>query len=130
MITDFKRILIRNKLGIVLVGAYFFAAQILFSYVCPSMWFVGVPCPACGLTRAALRLLRLDFAGAWGYNPAIFLVPPAVYCYFTKRAGFFTAIIVILCVIFFIRLATSFGTEPLIINENALLIRLIRFALR
>lgn len=28
-----------------------------------------IPCPACGLTRAALCLLRLDFAGAQRFHP-------------------------------------------------------------
>lgn len=28
-------------------------------------------CPACGATRATMRLLTLDFAGAWRYNPLI-----------------------------------------------------------
>lgn len=30
---------------------------------------VGQPCPACGLTRAALSLLRLDFAAATHWHP-------------------------------------------------------------
>lgn len=31
-------------------------------------------CPACGATRATMRLLTLDFAGAWEYNPmAVFI---------------------------------------------------------
>lgn len=30
---------------------------------------VGLPCPACGSTRAALALTRLDFLGAFTLNP-------------------------------------------------------------
>jgi Protein of unknown function (DUF2752) len=30
---------------------------------------VGQPCPACGLTRAGLSLLRLDFAAATHFHP-------------------------------------------------------------
>ncbi len=36
---------------------------------CPSVFFLGIPCPACGSTRALLSLLRLDFAGYVDYHP-------------------------------------------------------------
>jgi hypothetical protein len=34
-------------------------------------------CPGCGLTHAFIELLKLNPAGAWDYNPFIFLVLPA-----------------------------------------------------
>ena len=34
----------------------------------------GYPCPGCGMTRAALRLLRFDFLGAWEMHPFIYAV--------------------------------------------------------
>lgn len=39
---------------------------------------IGRPCPGCGLTRAGLSILRLDFRTAWSFNPTIFLVVPAM----------------------------------------------------
>lgn len=36
----------------------------------------GLKCPGCGVTRMALCLLRLDFAGAWRQNPAILCLLP------------------------------------------------------
>lgn len=38
---------------------------------CPSRWLTGVPCPACGLTTAAVALVRGDLAGALAANPLI-----------------------------------------------------------
>jgi len=37
---------------------------------------VGAPCPGCGLTRATLALLRLDFAEMWRLHPLAPLVSP------------------------------------------------------
>lgn len=37
---------------------------------CPLNFWLGIPCPACGSTRAMLALLRGDIAGYMFYNPA------------------------------------------------------------
>lgn len=44
--------------------------------ICPSALFAGVPCPGCGLTRAALLLLSGDVAGATSQNPLAVIVCP------------------------------------------------------
>ncbi len=36
---------------------------------CPVKALAGWPCPACGSTRAALELARLDLAAAFAWNP-------------------------------------------------------------
>ncbi len=35
---------------------------------CPILYFFKVPCPTCGVTRAMLSLLVLDFKGYCNYN--------------------------------------------------------------
>ena len=41
---------------------------------CPIKFLTGVSCMGCGMTRAYLSLLRLDFAGAFRYHP-LFPIP-------------------------------------------------------
>ena len=44
---------------------------------------IGVPCPGCGITRALLCLLQLDFVGAFNYNPMIYCYIVSLFIYFT-----------------------------------------------
>lgn len=56
-----------------------------FGASCPSVILTGFPCPACGLTRAALALLRGDFQTAWQMNPSLFLLVPFVlWCLYRR----------------------------------------------
>ena len=50
--------------------------------------FLRIPCPGCGITRALLAALRLDFARAFRFNFMFWAVPPAVFVFFTERFPF------------------------------------------
>ncbi len=63
-------------LGLMLL--YFAAAYIIMDYygiTCVFLKLLNIPCPGCGMTRALLSLLRLDFWGAIKYNVVIFFMP-------------------------------------------------------
>ncbi len=79
--------------AIILIIACFASYFLFFSHylysLCPVRMITGFPCPACGLTRAGFRLLRLDFAGAWEIHPFIYgiVILAALFClnrYFLK----------------------------------------------
>ena len=42
---------------------------------CPIKFITGLSCAGCGMTRAYLSLLKLDFAEAFYYHP-LFMLPP------------------------------------------------------
>ncbi|MCS7037944.1 MAG: DUF2752 domain-containing protein [Saprospiraceae bacterium] len=46
--------------------------------LCPSKRFFNVECLGCGMTRAVMHLLHLDFEMALYYNPGSFLVAPVL----------------------------------------------------
>lgn len=66
----------RRPLHIVLITLGIAAAVAIFYILgsqgigipCPFWKITGLQCPGCGNSRAALALLRLDLAGALGYN--------------------------------------------------------------
>ena len=42
---------------------------------CVFLYFLGVPCPGCGMTRALRSVLRFEFLQAFRYNPLIYCMP-------------------------------------------------------
>ncbi len=71
---------------------------------CPIKFLTGIPCPGCGMTRAILSALRLDFAEAFHFHPLFPLAPLFVlYIFFddalprgaSRGFGIFFAVIFI-----------------------------------
>ncbi len=58
------------------VGALLFGLWLTLGAPCIIKGLTGIPCPACGMTRACLAALRFDFAAAFGYHPLWVLLPP------------------------------------------------------
>jgi hypothetical protein len=80
----------------VLVIFYFISK--LFGSVCPTYRFFKIPCPFCGMTRAHMAALRLDFKAAMEYNPVFFLGIPCIFllthdCLFTEKTQKYRKII-------------------------------------
>lgn len=48
---------------------------------CIILYLTKIPCPGCGITRACLAALRLEFAQAFSYNPMFWSVP-VLFLYF------------------------------------------------
>lgn len=69
------------------IGALFFAwlALYLLDIGCVFRLMTGIPCPGCGMTRAWLAALRLDFAAAIAYHPLFWAVPIAFVLAFVRE---------------------------------------------
>lgn len=64
------------KVSIVIIIVYW-----IFDLVgigCPIKYISGISCAGCGMTRAWLSVLKLDFSMAFYYHPLFFIVPIAM----------------------------------------------------
>ena len=59
------------------IGVFLIAVAVLslLDIGCVFRLMTGIPCPGCGMTRAWLAALRLDFAAAFAYHPLFWIVP-------------------------------------------------------
>ncbi len=73
----------------ILLVVYFVIAYAVLNYYgisCAFLEFLGIPCPGCGMTRALLSVLKLDFIQAARYNVMIFFMPYLfVYVFFDLK---------------------------------------------
>lgn len=53
---------------------------------CLISWLSGHECWGCGITRAILKAVHADFAGAWSLNPLVFVVLPLL-CFEYAKLG-------------------------------------------
>lgn len=111
--------LIKNYLpftvGIVLLYFLFTITKI----GCPIKYITGIPCLGCGMTRATLSILKLDFDMAFYYHPMIFVLLPTVIAYFVSfilnraKSNIWKIIFYTVCVLFvvcyFIRIKGNIG---------------------
>ena len=51
--------------------------KLLFQFTfCPFKSLYGIPCPACGLSRASIQLINGNWLEAFQINPLVYLVHP------------------------------------------------------
>lgn len=74
---------------VVLVGILYgiFVKATGFGIPCMFHLITGLKCPGCGVTRMAVALLQLDFAGAFEANPAVLVLSPVFLAVFIKYVG-------------------------------------------
>lgn len=102
---------------------------------CLFLNITGVPCPACGMTRAYVALFRGDLSQAFYYHP-LFLMPIIIIVISHNKImankklfnGLVISLIIILLIVYIIRLILLFPEkEPLTFFSDAILPRLFLF---
>jgi hypothetical protein len=138
-ILKFMKIFVKHRQAIitaVIFGIYVILACIFTGGICVVRAVAGLPCPACGITRAFLSLFAFDLRGAFTAHPLFLLapvslafivynakikpVPARVYRVFLwSCAGAFIALYIVRMVLLFPH------SEPMTINGQSLLMRII-----
>ena len=70
-------------IGVLALAFYKSGMKCLFKYT------VGFPCPGCGLTRAWLSFLRMDFEAAFKWHPLFWIVPVIIVIEVFMKEGLF-----------------------------------------
>lgn len=68
-------IIIAAPIVLLLLPAHFFDTG---ESICLSKLLAGTECPACGMTRACMHLIHLQFEEAYAYNMMSFIALPAL----------------------------------------------------
>lgn len=96
---------IKNKILFFTIIAVFYSIAFLLNIKCIFKTLTGYICPGCGMTRAFLSIIHLDFKSAFNYNPMIFMMPVFIIYIFKDGIVFknknLNFIILILCFIIF-----------------------------
>ena len=110
-----KAVFLRRILACCLVIGVLILAHIQFGITCPIRYLFKLPCPTCGMTRAWLSVLHMDFNRAFYYHP-LFITAPIIICYVCLydshyRTKIFDRIIYIILIafvfVYIIRLSTG-----------------------
>lgn len=124
--------IIKAYAALAAVGGVAFLLSLFFRGACPIWLVVGLPCPACGMTRAFSAVMQLDFAGAFRMHPLWWLVPllPPAFALGEKwRERVALVALVLIIGAYVVRMVVLFPQgEPMVVNEYAPLMRLLRFA--
>jgi len=122
------------------LGALFIYCILMFRVtggICPVRGLLGIPCPACGSTRAMLRFAKGDFIGGIGMNPVapllfFTLINELRIGYFrkgNKKAAAFLLVmsVIVSLAVYLVRMKLYFPyKEPYIIDHKSLLFRFLQ----
>lgn len=107
IIKEWIELLKKYWIGILLFFIVMIIMTMIYGTVCFSTILIGIPCPACGITRAALLMLTGHFKESFQMHPLLLLVIFGFMIFpfiknKLKNYGFFVKSYVIISVLIFI----------------------------
>ncbi len=127
----------RRNMKKILLWAGIFILIMACMYKCPYDYILGISCPGCGMTRAFLSLLCLDFSSAFYYHPLFPLVILTALYLIAEYLGIFRLkqshkniccriICALFILVYFIRLFS--GSEIVSIDiKDSILAKIIKY---
>ena len=121
---------IKDAILAILAVAFVYTIFYITNIGCPIKFLTGISCMGCGMTRAYLSLLHLDFGGAFRYHP-LFPIPviAAVIFLFRSRISqkivkvlLFTTI-VLFSIIYLLRILNPSDTVVVFEPANGAVVR-------
>lgn len=120
---SFLNFIKKYRIFILLFGIYVLITNLCHLTSCTTKLIFGFPCPGCGLSRAFMSLLKLDFKGAIYYNATLFVMPIVAVVIIFRDVGWinklykskvFWIIILVVCIGYYIcRMIIFFPNSPL-----------------
>lgn len=93
----------KNNIKAISVILLFYIAIESIGITCPIKFLTGISCAGCGMSRAFLAALKLDFASAFHFHPLFWLVIPTVLLFvFRNKITFFKICFILIVAIFII----------------------------
>lgn len=111
-----------NAIAAVVAVAVLYGVMFSFGITCPIKYLFGISCPGCGMTRALLSAVTLDFPRAFYYHPLWVGVIPAgaalfLLSKFKKQRAFRVAGIVCIAVMLAVYVYRLTGDGSIVVFE-------------
>lgn len=101
----------KEKIQLVMGIVFIYILLNILHIGCPIKFITGIACAGCGMTRACISVLQLNFQKAYYYHPLFFLIPVmGTLLWFRERFNpaflklIWAIVIVIFIVVYVIRL--------------------------
>jgi len=115
----------------IVFALYFILANYFFGFISPTMIIFGIPCPACGMTRAGFLFLSGNFAESFRMHPLfiptiIFLASLVLFKFFWKDKIKYIqslSILLLLCflALYVYRMVVLFPDyQPMVVNNESI----------